>query len=144
MAMIVHIINPVLPLDVSAEGLCVSERLLFSVNALSGRVTFHLIENPMCQHDLGEVVRVPATMNVKQRPPLILNERLDRAQSLPFHVFINLVTGDLVWPVPAFLDKKLAKYSVGMKSRYARRDAESAVPLYNLPRPMNWLRHVVE
>jgi hypothetical protein len=83
-------------------------------------------------------------MNIKRRPPQVLNKRLNRAQLLTFHVFIDLVTGDLLWPVAAFLDEKLAEYSMGMKSHYARRDAEAAVPRYNLPRLMNWLRHVKE
>jgi hypothetical protein len=144
MATIVRIVDPVLPLVVLAEGLRVSEQFPFSVDAPPGQVTFHLIESPVCQHDFGDVVRVPATMNVKWRPPQILNKQLDRTQSLPFHVFINLVTGDLLWPVPALLDKKLAEYSVGVKSHYTRRDAESTVPCYNLPRPINWLRHVEE
>jgi hypothetical protein len=83
-------------------------------------------------------------MNVKQCPPQILNERLDCTQRLPFHVLVDLVARDLLWPVPAFLDKKLAEYSVGVKGHDTRCHAESAVPRYNLPRPMNWLRHVVE
>ena len=73
-------------------------------------MTLHLIQGSVRRHNLCYVVRIPTTMNVKQRPPQMLNERLDRAQCLPFHVFINLVAGDLLWSVPAFLDQKLAKY----------------------------------
>ena len=144
MATIIYVVDPVLPLVVSAEGLRISKRSPFSVDAPPGRMTFHLVQGPVRRHNLCNIVRIPTTMNVKQRPPQILNERLDRAQRLPFHVLIDLVTGDLLWPVPAFLDKKLAEYSVGVKGRDTRRHAESAVPRYNLPCPMNWLRHVEE
>jgi hypothetical protein len=47
MAMIVHIIDPVLPLVVLAEVLCILEQFPFSVNTLPGRVTFYLIKSPM-------------------------------------------------------------------------------------------------
>jgi hypothetical protein len=139
----IDIIDPVLPFVVSAEGLRISKRFPFSVDAPPGRVTFYLFQGHVRRHNLCYVVRIPTTMNAKQPPPQILNERLDRAQFLPFHVFINLSTGDLLWPLPAFLDQKLAEYSVGVKSRYTCRDAESAVPRYNLPRLMNWLRRGV-
>ena len=81
-------------------------------------------------------------MNVEWSPPQILNERLDIAQRLPQHVSINLVPGDLLRPVSAFLNEKLPKYSMCVKRNDPRHHAESTIARDNLPHPMKRPRHV--
>ena len=82
---IVYVINPVLPLVISAEGFRVPERLPLSFHAPLGWVTFDLVQSPVRWHHLCYVVCVLVAMNVEQSPPQILNEWLDIAQPLPQH-----------------------------------------------------------
>jgi hypothetical protein len=47
MATIIYIVDPVLRFVVSAEGLPISKRSPFSIDAPPGRVTFHLVQGPV-------------------------------------------------------------------------------------------------
>jgi len=139
---IVDVINPVLGTVVSAEGLGVFEGSPHAIHEPPHRIVLNLIQDPMCRHDLHDVVTIFGAMHQESLSFHLLNKHLHVTQWLRRHVAVNVVAGNVLRPILLLLDLELAMDAKLLKSHHSHCNAKAAVIRDKLARTMNGLRRV--